>query len=135
MFKRQKESPKPVGILRGSFDELYHAGCIQVGGDDQSLGVDEAEVKFAKIFVLLLRTTNYNPCADCPAYNGGKCEAFKQYFVLQEPHRPKDPKVSHPRKYAAATKCPECGLKIRGSLDRHKEGEQHNRRMAAMKGK
>lgn len=132
-FKKQKNEP-PKGILRGSFEQLFNAGCIQVGGDLPELGLDAAESKFSKVFVLLMQETRYNPCNGCPAYKGGSCKAFQRYFERQDEHRRKHPKVSRVR-YQPAKRCVECGLKIRGTEESHVEGEQHKRRMAAMKGK
>lgn len=40
---KNKKDSGPKGILRGSFEQLFEAGCIQVGGDNQVQGLDKAE--------------------------------------------------------------------------------------------
>lgn len=65
-------------MLKADFENLYKDGCIQTGADDPEISLREAETKFAKMFVLLMKATNNNPCADCPV-NMKKCHAYRQH--------------------------------------------------------
>lgn len=71
---------EPKGILIGSFEELQVAGCIQCKSN-----------MHRAMFQGLMFVTNQNVCNGCPAYNNGKCEAFKKFHTgapkLKAPQR------------------------------------------------
>lgn len=109
-------------MLTGNFQQLHSAGCIQVGAD-VAPDIRDAIDRFGDLFYALMKATRSNPCNGCPAYNGGKCEAYKRYNTLAQPRWTHERAT---RVVSAAKRCPECGLRIRG--EHHAEGEHHKRK-------
>jgi hypothetical protein len=59
----------PRGIVKGDYEQLQEAGCIQATD--------------LKLFTGLMKATANNPCNGCPTWhdNGPKCGAFQKYHV------------------------------------------------------
>jgi hypothetical protein len=64
--------------LDASFEDLHAAGCIQTGADTQT-DLNAARKQFGGMWAGLMRYTAMNPCQGCPAFNNGRCAAFRQY--------------------------------------------------------
>lgn len=77
-MRTSHERNQPSGVLHASFEQLHAAGCIQTGADVEKK-VEAAKPRFEPMFNALQVETHGNMCAGCPAYNDGKCAAFKQY--------------------------------------------------------
>lgn len=78
-MRRERETPH-VGVLRGSFEELHAAGCIQTGADIHD-NVDNARARFSSLFAGLMLMTNRNICDGYPAYKNGACPCFQKYHT------------------------------------------------------
>jgi len=76
----QQSKPCPRGQLNATFEQLFHAGCIQTGADIHN-DFQIAHHQFAVMFAGLLEVTGGNICDGCPAYSQGKCRAFQQYHT------------------------------------------------------
>lgn len=77
----KKDKRDPEGILTGTFEDLFNAGCIQTGGEDPELSFARARDLFYQRFVALTLATHHNPCAGCPEFNDGKCDAFQKFHT------------------------------------------------------
>jgi hypothetical protein len=68
------------GRLKGSFEELHKAGCIQTGED---LPLEKAKEAVEFLFNQLMLATRLNPCDGCPAFNEGRCRAYLLFHTAQ----------------------------------------------------
>lgn len=78
------------GQLNATFPELHTAGCIQA---------ERATRDGMMLFFGLMQQTNNNPCNGCPAFDEGRCKAYKQYHTL-----PNSVKVATANRIKHATK-------------------------------
>jgi len=114
----------PKGMLVAQYPEAKAAGCIQA----------ESEELF---YNGLMQATKFNPCDGCSVWDrkGPACPCFNQYHtavrdakavVAKEERKQKELHTRH------VERCPDCGLRIRGSKEGHESGQQHLQRMKAM---
>jgi len=77
----------PVGQLKGTFEQLFEAGCIQTGAGTADT-LEEAVASFTEYFVNVQTLTMRNPCNGCPEFKNSSCSAYKQYHTesLQQQH-------------------------------------------------
>lgn len=81
-----------MGILRGTFDQLWKAGCIQTGNDGQK-GDDEPKrvAGFRDRWPGLMQLCNFDPCTTgCPEFRDGKCKAYQQYHTQYQEEQRKE---------------------------------------------
>lgn len=64
--------------LGGSFDELFHAGCLQAGSPRHNSPA-EAIDEFAPALLQRMLRSHGDPCHDCGALRG--CRAHQIYHV------------------------------------------------------
>lgn len=67
-----------MGKLSDSFFDLHAAGCIQTGADVHS-DPKVASSRHGGMFAAIYGLTHGNPCAGCPAFNGGRCKAYQAH--------------------------------------------------------
>ncbi|MHA2265617.1 MAG: hypothetical protein ACXAEN_24765 [Candidatus Thorarchaeota archaeon] len=72
-----KKERIPIGQLKGSFEELFEAGCIQTGAD--VVDTFEEAQRLRNLYVHLQTATQGNPCNGCPEFKSGTCSAYKKY--------------------------------------------------------
>lgn len=87
---RSESQFKPVGQLKGRFEELWEDNCLQTGNEDGDVTLDDARVRWGPYFVGIMRETYNNPCAGCPVLNGGKCPAFQKFHTAAASSRVRD---------------------------------------------